>query len=405
MKQQTFELLPKLILDKKRSRIKQCPCGKSNKDGKFVPYIGYDDKGFCHGCGETFLPELKSNDESRKYPNQAKKHNILYTTKTDKSDTLKKEVNTIQVTSFKGSLKHHSQNNLVKYLLNLFGSEITMQVISKYFIGTSKYWNGATVFWQIDVSGKIKAGKIMLYNALTGKRIKEPYDHINWVHNVLELPEFDLQQCFFGEHLLKGNDMPAAIFESEKAAIIASIYLPKFICIAAGGKDGLKEEKCKVLKGRKVVLYPDLNAFELWTNKAKEFSHITRFEISDLLERKASAEEKSKGLDLADYLIKFPVKEFEPESIRLFVKDIHPGVAETHLGKEFNGLNTVYFVKKDGTGYDMLFDENGMLIQPGEQVETIKKFEAFYKRKLQPAIFEDSKCWVHIEKKIITNNN
>ena len=45
-----------LKLDKKRSRVKQCPCGKSNKDGKFAPYEGFEDKGYCHSCQQTFLP-------------------------------------------------------------------------------------------------------------------------------------------------------------------------------------------------------------------------------------------------------------------------------------------------------------------------------------------------------------
>ena len=43
--------------EKRRQVVKHCPCGKSNKDGKFVPYIEYENKGYCHGCGETFLPE------------------------------------------------------------------------------------------------------------------------------------------------------------------------------------------------------------------------------------------------------------------------------------------------------------------------------------------------------------
>jgi len=45
-----------LQLDKKRFRVKHCPCGKSNKDGKFVPYIGFETHGYCHSCGKTFMP-------------------------------------------------------------------------------------------------------------------------------------------------------------------------------------------------------------------------------------------------------------------------------------------------------------------------------------------------------------
>ena len=46
-----------LKFDKKRHRVKHCPCGKSNRDGKFVPYVGYDTKDYCHSCGQVYLPE------------------------------------------------------------------------------------------------------------------------------------------------------------------------------------------------------------------------------------------------------------------------------------------------------------------------------------------------------------
>jgi hypothetical protein len=64
-------------------------------------------------------------------------------------------------------------------------------------------------------------------------------------------------------------------------------------------------DKCQSLKGRKVILFPDLKGFDKWNTKAKELSHLARFQISDLLERKATGAERNKGLDLADYLIKF----------------------------------------------------------------------------------------------------
>ena len=45
-------------------------------------------------------------------------------------------------------------------------------------------WNGSTVFWQIDVRGNVRAGKIMGYDAETGHWIKEPFKQVNWVHSV-----------------------------------------------------------------------------------------------------------------------------------------------------------------------------------------------------------------------------
>jgi len=56
----------------------------------------------------------------------------------------------------------------------------------------------------------------MLYSPTTGKRVKEPFNHITWVHKALKQPDFNLKQCLFGEHLLQDKTKPVAIVESEK---------------------------------------------------------------------------------------------------------------------------------------------------------------------------------------------
>jgi hypothetical protein len=237
---------------------------------------------------------------------------------------------------FQQSLKAYPANNFIHYLTNLFGEEITSTLITKYFIGTSKHWNGSTVFWQIDKDKKIRTGKIMLYNSTTGKRVKQPFNHITWVHTLLNknrhceprplggeaISPFEpsltavppqhsapntqhFRTCLFGEHLISDTTKPIAIVESEKTAIIASIYLPNFIWLACGSLTNLTKEKCQVLSGRKVILYPDLKCFEKWSAKASELSSITNFTVSDFLEKKATDTDKQSGLDLADYLIRF----------------------------------------------------------------------------------------------------
>jgi len=223
----------------------------------------------------------------------------------------------IPVETFQASLKAHHRNNFVQFLIEKFGVEVSNELIGRYFIGSSKYWDGATVFWQIDQCGKLRTGKIMLYNASNGKRVKEPYNHINWAHIALRESEFELKQCLFGEHLLIDKTKPIAIVESEKTALIASVYLPQFIWLAFGGLSNFNAEKCRVLKGRSVTLFPDLNGFENWSNKAKELSHIASFTVSDLLERKASESDKEKGFDLADYLLALNPNDFiEPEYVQ-----------------------------------------------------------------------------------------
>ncbi|MBU3661475.1 MAG: hypothetical protein FGM14_16545 [Flavobacteriales bacterium] len=286
--------LPTLNFAKKRTIAETCPCGKNNKDGKFTPYVGFLNCGYCHSCGQTFLP-----------PIEQEKNTTAKTPIAPRPPKIEKPISFIDVEVFKKSLNNFDQNNFVKFLIERFGTATANKLISKYFLGTSKHWSGANVFWQIDTKGKIRTGKIMLYNATDGKRIKQPKDCVQWVHKVTQQSDFELKQCFFGEHLLNDKTKPVAIVESEKTALISSIYLPKFIWLATGGKTNLTTERMKVLSGRKVVLFPDLNCFNDWQNKANEFSKSMFISVSDLLERKATADEKKAGLDLADYLLKF----------------------------------------------------------------------------------------------------
>jgi hypothetical protein len=255
-----------------------------------------------------------------------------------------KPVSFIPVEVFKASLKAHETNHFVQFLINLFGVEVASQLVSRYFIATSKHWNGATVFWQIDTQGKVRTGKIMLYSPTTGKRVKNLELPVYWVHKALKQPEFELRQCLFGEHLLIDKTKPVAIVESEKTAVIASVYLPQFIWVAVGSLTNLNAEKCSILKGRTVTLFPDLNGFEKWSSKAKELSHLAIFTVSDLLERKATEAEKKQGFDLADYLIKYNYKAFalpEPEAT-----EPPPAVQPLVEVKPFEQPEPVYYFSK-----------------------------------------------------------
>ena len=324
----------------------RCPsCQQSDKT--FSLYIDTETGEHIHptvgrcnresNCGQHYTPKQYFQD-----------NNISFDTpKVYKHRTVTpqpKPVSFIPVDVFKASLKGHDTNHFVQFLIKLFGVEVASELVSRYFIATSKHWNGATVFWQIDTRGEVRTGKIMLYSPTTGKRIKEPFNHINWVHKALKQPEFELKQCLFGEHLLIDKTKPVAIVESEKTAVIASVYLPQFIWVAVGSLTNLNAEKCSILKGRTVTLFPDLNGFEKWSSKAKELSHLAIFIVSDLLERKATESEKNQGLDLADYLIKFKYKAFalpEPK-----VTESHPTVQPLVEVKPFEQAEPVYYFSK-----------------------------------------------------------
>jgi rubredoxin len=219
---------------------------------------------------------------------------------------VKKQPSFIEFDLFKKSLAAYENNNFIKYLISLFGTETTTRLIEKYYIGTSKHWPGSTIFWQVDENMKVHTGKVMLYNSYSGKRIKEPFNHVAWVHKLINEPEFELKQCFFGQHLLKDKAKPVSIIESEKTAIIASAYFPNVIWLACGGLNGLNVEKCQCLKGRNVTLWPDLRCFDKWQQKAIELSIElnTQIKVSDFLEHNVTDEfERLQGYDLADYLV------------------------------------------------------------------------------------------------------
>ena len=194
-------------------------------------------------------------------------------------------------------------DNLTEYLKIRFTDTKILSVRRKFFLcGSSHLWKDATVFWQIDEKEQIHGAKIMLYDKLTGKRVKSPYNHINWLHKSCKVPDFVLNQCLFGLHqIIENGNKTVIITESEKTAIIMSIYLPQFIWMATGSKQNLKRELLNPIKKRKIVLYPDKGEFENWSNKANELNKEGfNISVSELIEKTAY----EKGFDLADlYLL------------------------------------------------------------------------------------------------------
>jgi len=159
----------------------------------------------------------------------------------------------------------------------------------------------------------------MGYNPDTLKRLKNGQQNVNtpltpvdWVHSRMlrekKLQGFRLQQCLFGLHQLQQQDktLPIAIVESEKTAVIATVYMPNYIWMATGGAQNVNGALMLPLKGRKVVLFPDVNQYQQWSTKANNISQqlATRIIVSDFMETKATTEMREKGADIADVLIK-----------------------------------------------------------------------------------------------------
>jgi hypothetical protein len=194
------------------------------------------------------------------------------------------------------TLGNYANNNFVKFLEQRYNPEEVIRAVNNYLIGTTSYFNGATIFWQRDIDQNFRTGKIMLYNPDTCKRIKTA---INWVHSIEKLPRFNLKQSFFGEHLLLDNSNPIGVVESEKNAIIASIHFPELLWLATGSKSNLSVEKCRFLVGSDVTLFPDYGAYDEWSLVAQKLD----FSMSSFIEEYAIENQKELGFDIGDFII------------------------------------------------------------------------------------------------------
>ena len=312
------------ILEPYKSLSDRYTCPNCQEKKKFTRYIDTqtnqqlgDHCGRCErsdSCGYHYIPSdyFKENPDHK--PTDFEKWATV-------PAPPKLQTSFIDKLVFEKTLNGYDKNNFTKFLTSTFGVEVAKTVINKYKIGTTK--NGSTIFYQVDLNGNVRSGKIISYNQIDSlttytktdcKRDKNIMP--SWVHKALKLEAFNLAQCFFGEHLLTDESKTVAVVESEKSAVIASIFQPQFTWIACGGKEGLGTSKIQVLKDRNVILFSDLNGFDKWSEKANEISLIAKsVVVSPLLEGIATDAEREKGLDIADYFLRYPapgVKLSEP---------------------------------------------------------------------------------------------
>ena len=214
----------KYSLTKKGKSI--CPaCGKKT----FVNYIDAGGNilnqqvGKCDradNCGHHYSPKQYFTDNNISFDKQEKYIAPI-------KPLIVPEPSYIDNSIFHKSLQRYDTNIFVQYLIRIFGQSEALAACVMYNIGTAK--DGKTVFWQIDIEGKIRSGKIILYDQ-NGNRRKNTMPPVQWVHSALQLPDYNLKQCLFGEHRLKNTNKPVCIVESEKSAVIASLAMPRYIC-------------------------------------------------------------------------------------------------------------------------------------------------------------------------------
>lgn len=212
----------------------------------------------------------------------------------------------------------------------VMGESEAQRMFQLYNVGTSKAWGGSTVFWQVDVDGNVRAGKVMGYDPKNGHRIKEPSPRVAWVHSMLKI-RFDLKQCRFGVHLLRDGDaQQVVIVESEKSALIGAWKMPEYTWLATGGIQMLKPTEA--LRGRDVILMPDLGAEEIWRAKLPALRSVCRsVSISNILTSIASDEQRQRGLDIADFILMDPTVGMVVERMKAGNPEMGDFISRMHL--------------------------------------------------------------------------
>jgi hypothetical protein len=199
----------------------------------------------------------------------------------------------------KKSMHEYEKEELSNYLAGIFGWDAVLDAFDKYRVGTIKRYGGrAIVFWQIDIQGCVRFGKVMKYGK-NGHRIKK---YVNSVHSILSKKgyvrkDYNTSMCYFGTHLLDETGT-VNIVESEKTALFC--YL-KFggLWLATSQMRSINEGRSRVLSGRNVILWPDCGkGYKDWMKRRK---FVAKFAKSVTL--KKWWDKKIEGQDLMDYYL------------------------------------------------------------------------------------------------------
>lgn len=284
---------PSLFIDVKKNRYKCFACGEGGdpirfvmaKEGYcFIDAVKYLAKKYGIGCFD-YSCDVPSAKRTNK---QVKEIPQVQTEFYDMSEVNKRQ----------DDCNRESKSHFTSWLIKLgFSNDVIKQALLQYHVGVDS--EGNSWFWQIDKNGNIHTALSVPFNPKTGHRLKEEKkedltllqgrtktwflhdsEYKNMTRNMTDEEKSQVKkrfvtQCLFGEHLLYLNTRRVCIVESQKTAIIMSmIDGVNKTWLATGGKSNLSVEKLKVLEGRNVKLYPDVDAQKDWNDKYNEMKKV-----------------------------------------------------------------------------------------------------------------------------------
>ena len=295
----------------------RCPqCGRKGTFSRYIDtlnnniYIS-DNVGICNRidkCGYHYTPKQYYTDNPWKRDNattnsgwmDGQKHRKTIHPSTPPPKP--KSIDYIPEWVWEYSRSHGTTSDHHKWLTSLFGHDEAERIAQLYGMGTTK--DGHAIFWQRDIEGHLRTGKIMAYDPTTGHRRKGA-NSITWVHSELKRAgklreSWELSQCLYGEHLLAERPTATvALVEAYKTAHVGAILMPDYVWLATDSLSGLGQERLSPLKGRKVLLYPDEGkGYAIWSEKMTSIAeHLgLRYRVSRFTEGHAL----SQGDDFVD---------------------------------------------------------------------------------------------------------
>lgn len=217
------------------------------------------------------------------------------------------------------------QTNLYKYLCRLWDDVEVKRVMALYKVGRGHYINAprsafnksddwamnprpcrlqnslaSNSFPSIDTAGNVHAIKIIPYPATDHHRIQDAQPDkakLYWIK-----PEQN-PGTYFGCHLLqKYPAAPVAVVESEKSAVIGSLFAPAYVWIATQTLSNFKPcHEMEALAGRELHVFPDTDGMELWRAATAQLT-AAGYDIKfrDEVMKLFPAESK---LDIADFMV------------------------------------------------------------------------------------------------------
>lgn len=143
---------------------------------------------------------------------------------------------------------------LFVWMCSMFPEDLVREVWDRYNVTTDSHGNA--VFWYVDQNGKILYDKRIAYRE-DGHRDKSFFPGRQY-----RVGEGYTGRCYFGA-CIPDDGKKAFVCESEKSAILASLYYNGRRFLATGGKSNLRE-----IDGN-MMLVPDMDARKEWEERGE----------------------------------------------------------------------------------------------------------------------------------------